>query len=62
MRFGLHARALADWRLNMQEIFEMIYYPDDILKTLCALIILVLMIELIFGVISMISHAIKGAR
>ncbi len=46
----------------MQEIFDMIYYPDDILKTLCALIILVLMIELIFGVISIISHAIKGAR
>ena len=46
----------------MQDVFDMIYYPDDILKTICALIILVLMIELIFGVISMITHAIKGAR
>lgn len=46
----------------MQEIFDMIYYPDDILKTFCASIILILMIELVFGVISMISHAIKGAR
>ena len=46
----------------MQEIFDMIYYPDDLMKTVCSLVCLILIFELIFGVISIISHAIKGAR
>ena len=46
----------------MQEVLDMIYYQDDILKTVCALVCLSLIIELIFGVISMISAAIRGAR
>lgn len=46
----------------MQEVLDMIYYPDDYFKTICALVCLCLIIELIFGVISMITSAIKGAR
>lgn len=46
----------------MQEVLDMIYFQDDILKTICALVCLSLVIELIFGVISMISSAIRGAK
>ena len=35
----------------MQEIFDMIYYEGDILKTVCSIFVLILVIELIFGIV-----------
>ena len=45
---------------NMQEIFDLIYYEGDILKTVCSIFILLLIVELIFGIISIISHAARS--
>lgn len=44
----------------MQEIFELIYYEGDILKTVCSIFVLILVIELIFGIVSIISSAIRS--
>lgn len=46
----------------MQAIFDFIYQDGDLLRSACAIICLALAFELIFGVISIISHAVKGGR
>lgn len=45
----------------MEEIFSMIYYSDDLLKTACCIFIVAMMFELIFTVIALLRTAVKSA-